>query len=251
MTERAVMLKDMAGQRSYKQKRPIAEGSPAAVYPNELAKGRKYIDVLRWHHVELSKRFLAVSNGDVYEIDLMLTGVMVRSYGLVDGFIDAFDNWNPIVAAPLLRMQLDNLVRLSYMVRAPSASDVARYLVLGGQFRNLKDSEGKLLTDSRLLHHAKEFHPWVRPVYEATSGWVHFSPEHVYAAVRLARDDDGEPTNTLQIEIPLRPERIPLSALEELLGAMTKATEEVFGYMEVWEQRKGPPLGQIRELGSD
>src|ERR1035437_8049200 len=74
MTHRAVMLKGMAGQRSYKQKRPIAEGSPAAVYPNELAKGRKYIDVLRWHHVELSKRFLAVSNGDVYEIDLMLTG---------------------------------------------------------------------------------------------------------------------------------------------------------------------------------
>lgn len=251
MTHRAVMLEGMAGQRTYKEKRPIADGSPASVYPKKLAKGRKHIDVLRWHHVELSRRFLAASNGDVYEIDLMLTGVMVRSYSLVDGFIDAFDNWNPIVAAPLLRMQLDNLVRLSYMVRAPSASDVACHLVLGGEFRNLKDNEGKLLTDARLLHHAKEFHPWVAPVYEATSGWVHFSPAHVYAAVRLARDDDGEPTNTLQIAIPLRPERIPLSALEELLGAMTKATEQVFGYMEIWEQRKGLPLGQVRELGSD
>jgi hypothetical protein len=114
---------------------------------------------------------------------------MVRSYVLGDGFIDAFDTWNPIVAAPLLRMQLDNLVRLSFMVRAPSASDVARHVVLGGEFRKLRDSDGKLLNDARLLEDAKEFHPWIPAVYRATSGWVHFSPAHVYAAVRMARDE--------------------------------------------------------------
>jgi hypothetical protein len=245
------MLMGMAGRRTYRDKRPISEGSPAAVYPKELAEGRKYLDTLRWHHVELSRRFLAVADGALYEIDLLLSGVMVRSYSLVDGFIDAFDNWNPVVAAPLLRMQLDNLVRLSYMATAPSASDVARHLLAGGQFRMLKDSGGKALTDARLLHQAKDAHPWVAPVYGATSGWVHFSSVHIFAAVRLAPEDDGEPSNTIQITVPLQPERIPLSALEELLGAMTKATEEVFGYVEIWQKRKGLPLGEVRELGSD
>ena len=239
----------MTEQRSYRHKRPIPEGSPAAVHAKELAKGRKHLDVLRWHHVGLSKRFLAASGGDIYEIDLVHLGVMVRSYSLVDGFIDAFDAWNPIVAAPLLRMQLDNLVRLSYMARAPSATDVARYVVTGGEFRKLRDSEGRHLTDARLLEHAKQFHPWVEPVYQATSGWVHFSPVHVYAGTRVRRGD-ADDSATLELEIPLRPERIPLRALQELIGAMVQATEEVFGYAEVWEQRKGLPLGQVRQLGS-
>jgi hypothetical protein len=240
----------MTGYRTYRDKRPIPEGSPASVHPTKLAKLRKHIDVLRWHHVELSRRFLGASDGDLYEIDLVLAGVMVRSYGLLDGFIDAFDTWNPVVAAPLLRMQLDNLVRLSYMVRAPSASDVAQHVLLGGEFRKLKDSDGKFLGDVRLLEHAKPFHPWIEPVYKATSGWVHFSPSHVHAALRLERDDDGKATNSFTISIPLQPERIPVSALEELVGAMIQATEELFGYIEMWEQRKGLPLGQVRPLGA-
>jgi hypothetical protein len=239
----------MPNQRSYRQKRPIPDGSPAAEHPKELAKGRKHLDVLRWHHVELSRRFLGASNGDIYEIDLVYLGVMVRSYSLVDGFLDAFDTWNPIVAAPLLRMQIDNLVRLSYIARAPSATDVARYVVGGGEFRKLKDQNGMLLTDARLVEHAKPVHPWIEAVFKATSGWVHFSPVHVYAGTRVRRDE-GE-SATLEMEIPLRPERIPLSALEELIGAMVKATHEVFGYVEVWEQRKGLPLGQVRRPGSN
>jgi len=76
------------------------------------------------------------------------------------------------------------------------------------------------------------------------------SPSHVHAALKLERDDDGKATNSFTISIPLQPERIPVSALEELVGAMIQATEEVFGYIEIWEQRKGLPLGQVRPLGS-
>jgi hypothetical protein len=196
-------------------------------------------------------RFLGASDGDLYEIDLVLAGVMVRSYGLLDGFIDAFDTWNPMVAAPLLRMQLDTLVRVAYLVRAPSATDVARHIVLGGEFRRLKDGDGKLLNDAHLIELADEVHPWVRPVYEATSGWVHFSPAHVRSAFRPNPTDDGQPATSFNITIPLPPERVPLNALEELLGAMTQATEELFAYVEMWEQRKGLPLGETRELNAD
>lgn len=115
--------------------------------------------LLRWHHVGLSKRFLGASSSDSFELDLVLLGIMVRSYSLVDGFIDAFDTWNPIVAAPLVSMQIDNLVRLSYLVRAPKADDVARYVIAGGEFRRLKDGNGKLLTDARQVEHAKPYHP--------------------------------------------------------------------------------------------
>lgn len=237
----------MTSIRSYRHKRPVPEGSPAAVHSAELLSARRRIDLLRWHHVELSKRFLSASGGDIYEIDVVLVGVMIRSYGLVDGFIDAFDAWNPMVAAPLVRMQIDNLVRLSYMVHAPSATDIARYVVGGGEFRKLRDSSGKLLTDARLIWHAKPYHAWIEPVYKATSGWVHFSPIHVYAGTQVSGGNDLA-NATMQMRVPLPPERIPLTALEELIGAMIKATEQSFGYVELWEQRKGLPLGEIRQL---
>jgi hypothetical protein len=36
---------------------------------------------------------------------------MTRSYSLVDGFITAFDSRKPIVAAQLIRMQIDSPIR--------------------------------------------------------------------------------------------------------------------------------------------
>lgn len=98
-------------------------------------------------------------------------------------------------------------------------------------------------------------HPWLQDVYDATSGWVHFSPEHVRAAWRVTDDggdDDAESgvDRRLTGAIPLQPDQIPLSALRELLGAMIQATEQLFGYSEVWESRKGLPPGEMRDLGA-
>lgn len=221
-------------------------GSPAVVYADELAEGRVYVDRLRVHHLELVRRFLEAAERSLFTIDLVLGAAMTRSYALVDGFISAFDTWNPIVAAPLLRMQIDSLVRVSYMATAPQGDEVVEYVIGGGEFRRLKDSDGEPLTDRRLLEVAAGAHPWVRDVYEATSGWVHFSPEHVRATWRVREDDSGG--LRLSGGVPLRPEQIPLTALVELLGAMTRATEELFGYVETWESRKGLPPGEERQL---
>jgi hypothetical protein len=84
----------------------------------------------------------------------------------------------------------------------------------------------------------------VPAVYEATSGWVHFSPAHLYAAWQLEDAADERAVGRTVGGVPIRPNQIPLSALQELLGAMIQATEELFGYVEVWESRKGLRSGQ-------
>lgn len=196
-------------------------------------------------------RFLAVDDGKLYPVDLFVAAAMARSYSLVDGFISAFDSWNPIVAAPLLRMQIDSLVRIAYVAHAPHADDVVLYVIGGGEFRHLRDSDDRRLTDSRLLEHAAETHPWVGDVYRATSGWVHFSPAHLRAAWRIKEDADESGAAIISGSVPLRREDIPLSAFQELIGAMTQATAELFGYVELWESRKGLPPGEMRELGGD
>lgn len=191
---------------------------------------------MRAHHLDLSRQFLGE---ELYETDLFFIAVMARSYSLVDGFISAFDSWNPAVMAPLVRLQIDSLVRVSYLAKAPKVEEVALYLITGGEFRGLKDADGKALSDRRLIEHAKELHPWIDDVYKATSGWIHFSPAHISAAVQMTPDDsDNESILKVFGGVPIRPEQIPLSALEELLGAMTRATAELFFYVQSWEATK-------------
>ncbi len=216
------------------------------MHPEELLTGRRHLDRLRVHHLDLAKRFLQ-TGGAIYSVDIVVAAVLTRSYSLVEGFISAFDGWNLIVAAPVLRMQLDSLTRLAYMANAPRADEVAEYVIKGGEFRKLTDGEGKPLSDARLIEHAKATHPWIKDVYEATSGWVHFSPVHVVASWQVKDGEEG--MKKLAGAIPIRAEQIPVSMLAEALGAMIKATEEIFGYVEIWESRKGLPPGEARNLG--
>lgn len=232
---------------SFRDPKPLPPDSPAACHA-ELEKPRASLDRLRVHHVDLSKRFLLASDGDIFSVDLMVAAVMNRSYSLVDAFIDALDHWNLVVAAPILRIQIDSLVRLAYMANAPSSEEVAAYIIGGGEFRKLRDKENKKLIDRRLIELAETAHPWVKGVYEATSGWVHLSPAHLYATWQLRDSEPAEETyKTLLGAIPTRPEQIPLSALRELLIGMTEATAEIFTYVEIWESRKGLPTGEMRD----
>lgn len=82
--------------RPARGQRPIPVGSPADVHAAELARARFRLDRLREHHPDLVRRFLSVADGALYTLDLVFGAVMTRSYSLVHGFLDAFDQWNPM-----------------------------------------------------------------------------------------------------------------------------------------------------------
>ena len=222
--------------------------APSGVYPN-LAKARAYLDALRVHHFALSRRFLSVDEDNLHLTDMLVVSVAARSYSLVDGFLWAFDTWNPVVAAPVVRMQIDNIVRVSYASRHENTDELAKYMLGGGELRGRKDADGHRLTDRRLVELASEHHPWIPDVYVATSAWVHLSPELVHSVFAIEEDDDGdEPSRTIGFSIPIARKRIPEEALQEWLDVMTRATEDLFGYFEAWESRKGLPLGEMRDI---
>jgi hypothetical protein len=214
---------------------------PDEKYP-ELARGRGWPGKLLEHHLELAKRFLS-AGGAIFPLDLFMLGVANRSYFVLDAYLDAFDKWNVYAAGPLVRLQLDNLVRVSYLADTEQPHELAVRL-LGDEFRHIKHTDGELLRDRKLVSLAAPRHEWLGPVYEAASGWVHMSPLHFTAPVDL-----DEATATLGMEFPLRYERLPVRFLAEIQGAMTQATEELFAYMELWEERKYNPLGQSDRHG--
>ncbi|MCW2853388.1 MAG: hypothetical protein JWM84_3052, partial [Nocardioides sp.] len=158
--------------------------SSAAHLCEELEADRQYLDKLRVSHLDLYAQIIGARDGELFMLDLFLLPVLQRSYGLVEGFLDAFDRHNPAAAAPLVRLQLDSLFRVRYVANHEDADGIARALVSGQEFRNMRDGKQKL-TDAYLKGLAAGDHPWAARVYDGTSGWVHFSPSHLKAAWQI------------------------------------------------------------------
>lgn len=206
-------------------------------YP-ELAAPRRVLDQLRIDHLELAEQSLMAADGNLYPLDLIITAMLQRSYGVIDALIDAVDTYNIHVAAPLLRIQLDTLFRAHYIASGPDVNDITMRLLRGEEFRKIKDPDGKPLNDYRLKELAGKNHAWALPVYDKASGWVHFSVNHMHATVQVVD------TGGFQMGVPLRADVIPESLWHEIYGAAIQATKELFAYVRGWATWKGMPPGQ-------
>jgi len=120
---------------------------------------------------------------------------------------------------------------LSYAVTCPDMDALTAKLLDGVEFRALKDENGQRLLDSRLVERAQQLHPWLKPVYETASGWVHFSPVHLFLGRQA---NDGK----LSGRLPLNPDDLPERLLSEVLEAMLQATRDLVGYLGIWAAHK-------------
>jgi hypothetical protein len=224
--------------------KPVPGGSCVDAHP-ELAQVRAALDSLRVQHLDVGRAILDADGGQLYRLDMLVLPVLQRSYGLVDALIDAVDVYNAHAAAPIVRLQLDSLFRMSYLSNAPETDRVMDDILDGVQFRKMTDPEGKKLTDGRLKDLAAERHPWAPAVYDSTSGWIHLSTTHV----RIAFNADPEDAQGFNLAIPLDPAAVPVAFWQELLEGMAQATAELLDYCVGWASRKGLPPGQTRSVG--
>ena len=229
--------------RGPRQPKPVRDGSCAQVHPATLPP-RHRLDALRVHSIDLAARVLEADNGNLYATDFLVTTMLQRTFGVLDALIDAVDTFNLHAAAPLLRLQLDTLFRAHYLATCGDSDDLSLKVLAGTQFRHIKDSDNKSLTDARLKDLAAEMHPWAGAVYDQTSGWVHLSVNHMMATIRAGAE------GSVEIRVPLPKELVPEELWLEILEAATHATEEFFAWVELWEANKGLPMRQAGDLSA-
>ncbi len=124
-----------------------------------------------------------------YSADLIMFGILNRNLGLLRAMPALINERNIHALAPLLRVQLDGLLRLHAYRIVDSIDDLARHVIEGNSLRKFKDREGKDLTDRRLVDTLKDELSWVEPMYETLSGWVHLSESHVFSAVGTGKTE--------------------------------------------------------------
>lgn len=201
----------------------------------KIEKLLKNLEDSKKSHLKIAKEMLEVDQGNIYPLDLFALGIIKRSLMLVNGFCTLVRKNNFISAAPIVRLHLDNLLQIyaAFVVKKPH--DFATKKLKGKQTNNLKDKDGKKMTDSYLAEilSKKKETSWVKRVYKETSKFIHFSDKHIFGTVMNVKED-----RTAEFLIPSDEEIIPDSAKLEVVMAMTEITKELFRYLYGWVKTK-------------
>ena len=124
--------------------------------------------------------------------------IIHRAIELNRGFKTLTDSNNWITAINLIRLQADNCMRLFALSLVQDRLDFYNRIIEGEHIRDIKDAKGKNMTDYYLSIELEKLYPGFRQLYENTSGFIHFSSEHM-----RFNNDYSENENEFQMYIRL------------------------------------------------
>ena len=176
----------------------------------------------------------------LFRTDVLMWSIGNRALEVADGFTATFRRFNLHAAGSLVRLQIDNVVRLSLLHHHGPLDDVEEALLAGEPLHHVADptkpTDAKArLSDTRLVELARAHHPWLETVYQQSSRWVHLSDLHHGTSFQF--DDLGGLTGS----VPIRPEHYPSDLLVDVLWASKAACEAVASYIELGGMTRAAP----------
>lgn len=116
-------------------------------------------------------------------IDLCLCGLLDRSIRLSLGFIQMVRARNLTCSGALVRLLIDNCLRLFAIYISDDEQKIAECIIKGKRISNLKDKNGKKLTDTYLKKQLGKYDEHIESVYDRASGFIHFSSKAVFQSI--------------------------------------------------------------------
>ena len=153
------------------------------------------------------------SGAPMYVLDFIVLGAVKRSLSLASGLLTLIEAKNMVCARAVLRMQLDTIARLYAYLYVEDPEQIAKAILGGEPLSNFKSMDGKPLRDGYLVDRLSERFPWVRKVYDFTSGYIHFSERQFFDAVHSVGSNEDR---TIRLAIGRTDDKYPESSWEEL-----------------------------------
>jgi len=204
--------------------------------PSRIERFETYIK----EQIDLAGQMLKAHNGALYPFDIYTSAIINRSIFLLKGFICLLRDRNFICATPLIRLQLDNLMRLyaGFIVSEPHS--FAMSVINGERIDEMKDKNGKKMRDAYLKEELSKQYDWIKRVYKDTSGFIHFSEKHIYSSAKFSQNNDG--TVKIQQSIgPVSENTTDDYHLDLISDGMEKVTDILNNYIEGWIITKDNP----------
>lgn len=170
-------------------------------------------------------------NMTIYSADMFIFGATKRTIAQASAFRSLIEARNFQVAAALVRMQIDTAMRLNGLRIVADRNALCDALLAGTPFNKMKDVSGRPMTDANLRRELEIHHPWIGPIYAATSAFVHLSGRAFYTSI--ANLDDATRTVSFLISDrdPDKPEEAYFEAVDGFLEITKVASLLVLGYL--------------------
>jgi len=123
-------------------------------------------------------------------IDLCYVSLLDRSVKLTEGFKLMLQTRNLTCAGALLRLEMDNSLRLFASYIAQDENEYANCVMKGDRIDKLKDKNGKQMKDGYLKRQMKQFDKMFCNVYDQSSGYIHFSEKSFYQSISAGKEYD-------------------------------------------------------------
>jgi len=190
----------------------------------------------RGKHLQLGSEVMEADNGNIFLLDLLIISTLNRSMCLLKGFVELIETKNFISASPLVRLQLDNGLRLFAGTIVNDPHDFSKKIMEGIAVKDQKDINGKSMTDFYLVDKLSNFYPWIKEVYNQTSGYVHLSEKHFWNAISVTNE-----TGKIKMKITDVDAFVTDKDYKEAVISFRKATDIVFDHVKGWVYSKSNP----------
>jgi hypothetical protein len=153
--------------------------------------------------------------------DLFVFGAIKRTLAQCGGFRLLIEAKNFPCAAPILRMQIDTVMRVFAMTLVEDRGAFCDAVMEGQPINKLKSAEGKKLSDAYILSKLSEEYPWMKPIYARASGFIHLSWQHHLSAVAKMVEETG----MIYLMLSETDPNFPETAYLEIVDTFTEVTK--------------------------
>lgn len=211
-----------------RSKSPLLEQSASVLKALEGTAARQDAALMLWHR-------MLTPGVALFPVDMVASGAVKRCMSQCGALELLIGAWNMICARALLRMQIDTALRFSAVWLVQKPSWLAREVLKGKRIDMMRDRDGRRMTDRYLVSKLTPAHPWLPAVYETTSGYIHFSGEHLISPISRMGDDEPGSMEYLMSETDTK---YPESSWLEVVQCFNEATDIFLHYLRGWIQTK-------------
>lgn len=190
----------------------------------------KKLEEIKHLHTEIAQKILSANDKNLYLIDYFIISVLKRSLSLVSSYCILINNENILSAIPLIRLQIDSLIRLSLLNLYPNHRELIINTLDGKQLKDFKIGKQKI-TEKFILDHLEKIYPNIKNIYYDTSGYIHFSYKHIIHSFPTIN-------NRTKIIISEKDEFLPDDIVAGYTFVMYEYTMEILGTMNKWSITK-------------
>jgi len=143
--------------------------------------------------INMGKQLNAISP-QMETFDFLLIAALNRTVNISKAYTTLIRDNNFIAAAPLVRINIDTLLRLYASIISEFDRNTFASKVMGGELikkMKLNGTKKDLRDDTLYLELSKiEGMEWVEDIYKAGSSFIHLEKSHIFSSLKIADDKE-------------------------------------------------------------